>query len=174
MNNDFLNELLAVHPELEEEYNSKQYEMSLEIIKLMMTLGLNSKAVAKKIGCSHNMYLRMESGDTSVPVEEYEKAIYMLKIAAEDSMCSVQHYFRATANVSIVTRKKNDSQFVIEFNQKKMHQCNLPTEIKQPNSVLNQVFEHLIKETFKKGMNVPSKKGIIEETNSILEISYQY
>lgn len=40
---DFLNELLAIHPELKQEYRSNQYELSLEIIALMVELGCDSK-----------------------------------------------------------------------------------------------------------------------------------
>ena len=85
MSNDFLNELLALHPELAEEYESEQYKLSLEIIGLMTELGEESRKMAKIIGCSHNKYLRLESGDISVPVSEFKEAIFKIKVFKEQN-----------------------------------------------------------------------------------------
>ncbi|MFI2132894.1 hypothetical protein ACH434_23045 [Lysinibacillus fusiformis] len=78
MNNDFLKELLKLHPELEEEYNSKQYKMSLEIIDEMMELSYNSKQMAEYLNIDYDFYIRMESGDTSISINEYERVLKKL------------------------------------------------------------------------------------------------
>lgn len=80
MNNPFLKELLIIRPELKEEYQSQQYALSLQLIDIMLSLGFNSKMMADKIGCSLELYLSMESGDTSIPIADYEDAIKKFNI----------------------------------------------------------------------------------------------
>lgn len=167
MSNEFLNELLALHPELQEEYNSEQYKMSLEIIELMMSIGLDSKTAAKRIGCSHNQYLRMESGDVSVPV-------HMLKIAEENAKYSVQNYYRTSSAVAIVSQEKDDSRFFVKEYINKMLDY-IPTgEGKSSKSLIELAFGHFSKQSIQNHLSIPGKTGYIGESDSNQDLIYHY
>ena len=55
--------------------STPQYEKSLIIIKKKIQLGFNQLELAEAIGVDFDTYLDMESGYTSISIEEYNKAI---------------------------------------------------------------------------------------------------
>lgn len=77
---DFLKELLELHPELADDYNSPQYKMSLKIIDKMMELSFDSKQMASYLGLGYDDYVRMESGDTSIGIYRYEQVLEKIKV----------------------------------------------------------------------------------------------
>ncbi|MEJ9280108.1 hypothetical protein [Ureibacillus thermosphaericus] len=79
MNNDFLKELLNVHPELAKEYDTPQYRYSEEIIKLMMENSLEPEEMIEILGLGEEMFYRLQSGDFTIDVTIYEEALQKLK-----------------------------------------------------------------------------------------------
>lgn len=114
MNNDFLQELLALHPDLENEYKSEQYKLSLEIISLMMKLGANSQKMSKIIGCNHKKYLRLESGDNSISIVDYQNAIAKLKIFHESLDERKEFSFKISTMINASVHEKSNKMVTIK------------------------------------------------------------
>lgn len=63
------------HPELGEKLDSPQYALANELIGLKLKLDLDQREMAVRVGVDFSTYLQMESGELSIPVADYEKAV---------------------------------------------------------------------------------------------------
>lgn len=77
--NSFLKELVNLHPELREDYESEQYKLSKEIISLVMQNDLTINKIVEISNITKDQYYRMESGDCSINVGSYNKFINEIK-----------------------------------------------------------------------------------------------
>lgn len=76
---DFLKELLKEHPELHSFYDSEQYKLSEQIIEHMVNNCMTDEQMADFLGLDLNYYIRLESGDNSIDVNEYKKVLNKLQ-----------------------------------------------------------------------------------------------
>ena len=75
---DFEQEIIRINPELSDFYNSKQYQLSKEIIDYMVKSHLTSEDMARYLKMDYQNYLRIESGDNEIDIGEYEEVIVKL------------------------------------------------------------------------------------------------
>ena len=76
--NKFCDELIELNPELKSYYSSEQYALSEDIISFMVNRGLDSGEMADLLKLDKDYYLRLESGDDSINISEYQKVIELL------------------------------------------------------------------------------------------------
>lgn len=69
--NQFLEELLKIHPHLRSYYESEQYKLSEKILDYAVNKGLSEDKMADKFKIPINKYLLMESGSMTIQVEDY-------------------------------------------------------------------------------------------------------
>ena len=67
------------HPELKKKYNSKQYFLSEELMRLKLKNKLSQLEMASFLGISLDKYLSIEAGSLEISVEEYESLLKTLE-----------------------------------------------------------------------------------------------
>jgi DNA-binding XRE family transcriptional regulator len=72
---NFLLDMLMEDSYIKELTSTEQYEKSLIIIQKKIQLSFNQFEMAAAIGVDFDTYLDMESGYTTISLEEYDKAI---------------------------------------------------------------------------------------------------
>lgn len=77
--NDFLNELVRLHPTLQPFYASEHYQNSLKIIERMQTKDLTEAQLAKRLNVTMDYVSRLTSGDDSIQVSEYRQVLQFLQ-----------------------------------------------------------------------------------------------
>lgn len=73
------NYVVGNDPELNEKMDSKQYPLANQIMELETKLGIDQKQTAKLAHISLTRLLRLESVDLTIPVNEYQKVVAVLK-----------------------------------------------------------------------------------------------
>lgn len=173
MSNDFLKDLLALHPDLADEYNSEQYQKSLEIINLMTEHGINSKKMAKIIGCSHKIYIRLESGDTTIPVTEYENAITKIKMFFEQLAAYEEFSFNSSKVLTVSTLKDTDIMETVKHYSNIKHIQSTESHPHLLKSYLDHSIEHFYKTVNQILGFKPTHKYPDESSSSYYDFTYQ-
>lgn len=70
--------LLNYFPEFEELITSKQFEYAQRLINKRIHLDLSFAKVAEIAGFTPEAYISLEYGEASVPIEQYEAALFKL------------------------------------------------------------------------------------------------
>lgn len=77
--NEFLQELLTIHPELRPFYESEQYRLSVQLVDCLVASNLTKEELAKALEMDAQKFFRMTSGDNTIEVEEYHAVIQRIK-----------------------------------------------------------------------------------------------
>lgn len=76
---EFKNEMIHLHPELKDYYESAQYLLSEKIIEIMMGKGFSEEIASKLLDMDIEYFARLTSGDNSINTVEYDSTISKLQ-----------------------------------------------------------------------------------------------
>lgn len=91
-----MEKMLEKNDNLKKHVQSDQYQMSVAMLRIRLKLSMNQKQIADAISISHKRYIELESGNTDIPIEEYNK--YYLKMKEILEMYIINENLREALN----------------------------------------------------------------------------